>query len=55
MTKSVELTKEEAIALVLASAEILRHKDMVDARTIASVISGVEKLNHAFNLGVENS
>jgi hypothetical protein len=55
MTKSVELTKEEAIALVLASAEILRHKDMVDARTIASVISSVEKLNHAFNLGIENS
>jgi hypothetical protein len=55
MTKAVELTKEEAIALVLASAEILRHKDMVGARTIASVISGVEKLNHAFNLGVENS
>jgi hypothetical protein len=55
MTKAVELTKEEAIALVLASAEILRHKDMVDAKTIAGVISGVEKLNNAFKLGIENS
>jgi hypothetical protein len=55
MTKKVELTKEEAIALVLAAAEILRYKDMVNEKTIANVISAVEKLNHAFNLGIENS
>ena len=55
MTKSVELTKEEAIALVLATAEILRYKIIVNEKTVASVISAVEKLNHAFNLGVENS
>jgi hypothetical protein len=55
MTKSVELTKEEAVALALAAAEILRYRGTVKEGTFANVISAVEKLNHAFNLGIENS
>lgn len=55
MSKSVELTKEEAVALVLAAAEILGDKDMASENTISNVISAVEKLNYAFKLGIENS
>lgn len=54
MTRTVKLTKDEAVAMVLAAAEILR-SGRLDKDTKESVMSSVEKLNHAFNLGIEKS
>jgi len=51
---SVTLTREQAVALVLAAADSIRHGRHDDV-SLARLVAAVQALNEEFRLGVEKA